>query len=184
VALLLRRYRRGQLRRDEAFIVLTVVTGLSVAAVRPSLFDHVTIIDSDPVTLTAARSGHRVDLTVTAADGACTSWEPERIVARRAGRTLTAPLARGETCRYEGAIEVDDPGRWFVYAEIRVDGELAEAWIPVDHPWQDKDTDLYTAPAKTAQRLQIGAGVVLYAIVIAVMAAVAATYRRVEKPGN
>jgi hypothetical protein len=39
LAVLLRRYRRGQLRRDEALLVLTVITGLSVAAVRPSLFD-------------------------------------------------------------------------------------------------------------------------------------------------
>jgi Glycosyl transferase family 2/Uncharacterized conserved protein (DUF2304) len=38
-ALLLKRYRRGQLRRNEAFIVLTVVAGLAVAAVRPTLFD-------------------------------------------------------------------------------------------------------------------------------------------------
>ena len=39
VAFLFRRQRRGQLRRDEALVILAVVAGLSVAALRPSLFD-------------------------------------------------------------------------------------------------------------------------------------------------
>jgi hypothetical protein len=41
VAFLLARYRKGQLRRDEAFIVLLVTVGLAVAAIYPVLFDPI-----------------------------------------------------------------------------------------------------------------------------------------------
>jgi hypothetical protein len=41
IALVVRRYRRGQLRRDEAFIAFIAAIGLAIAGLKPSLFDPI-----------------------------------------------------------------------------------------------------------------------------------------------
>jgi hypothetical protein len=130
------------------------------------------------VTLTATRLGDRIDLLVRGNEGGCAGWEPGEVLARRAGRTQVAPLVSEGGCVLSGAVTVDDPGRWFVYAEIEVDGRLTEAWIPVEHTRQVKATELYTLTVRSSWTPQIVAGVVLYALVIAIFVAVAAVFRR------
>jgi hypothetical protein len=130
-----------------------------------------------PVTLVASRAGDRIDL-VLRGDGTCVDWTPREVVARRAGRTHTAALVATGECRYAGSVTVDDPGRWFVYAELEVDGRVTEAWLPVEHGQQSKETELYVPAVRSSWTPQVVSGAVLYALVIAVFVAVAATYRR------
>jgi hypothetical protein len=131
-----------------------------------------------PVELTARRDGSHLDLEVTTDTGPCSDWRPQHLVARRAGRTLTAPLWLVDGCRYRGEIEVDDPGRWFVYAEIDIAGERAETWIPVDHPEQTKHSVLYPPPPSGTPVGQVVAGVGLYLLVCAILGLVTVAYRR------
>jgi hypothetical protein len=131
-----------------------------------------------PVTLAASRTGDRIDLVLESDDGSCPGWQGVEVVARRAGRTHTAPLVAGDGCRFTGTVTVDDPGRWFVYAEVDVDDRLTEAWIPVEHDHQLKATELYAPAIRSSWTPQVLAGVVLYGIVIAVFAVVAGVFRR------
>lgn len=72
-------------------------------------------------------------VTLTAAAGRhCEDLEPESLVARRAGETVTSPLLRTSPCRFSGAATVPTDGRWFVYAELSHDGAPAESWLPVE----------------------------------------------------
>ena len=56
--------------------------------------------------------------------------EGAQLVARRAGDTHRARLDR-TGCRFSGALEVDEDGRWFVYAELDRGGDTVESWLPV-----------------------------------------------------
>jgi hypothetical protein len=131
-----------------------------------------------PVGLTAVREGSLIEFEVTALAGRCSDWQPQQIVARRAGRTVTAPLRRAEDCVFRGVVEVDDPGRWFIYAEIDIAGERTESWTPVDHRHPTKQTVLYPPPPSGTRAGQIVAGAVLYLLVFAILGLVTVTYRR------
>jgi hypothetical protein len=131
-----------------------------------------------PVVLQAVRHGDRVDVEAVASSGDCSGWSPVRVVARRAGRTPTGPLQPAGGCRFTGSVHVDDPGRWFVYAELTVDGRLVEAWLPVEDGAHRKDTMLYVAAGEGPHLTQVAAGVVLYGIVVAIFAAIVVAYRR------
>jgi hypothetical protein len=75
---------------------------------------------------------------------------------------VTAPLRQGAPCTFVGAVTVDDRGRWFVYAEVDVHGELTEAWIPVEQGRPDKRTELYLAADEGPRLGQVIVGVLLY----------------------
>jgi hypothetical protein len=131
-----------------------------------------------PIELTTSRDGSRIELELTPRSEGCTDWQPRQIVARRAGRTAAAPLHRADGCVFRGAVAVDDPGRWFVYAEIDIHGEPAEAWIPVEPGLHSKLSVLYPPPPTGTPVGQIAAGVVLYLLVFAILGGVTLTYRR------
>jgi hypothetical protein len=85
-----------------------------------------------PVTLTTTSDGHGT-LTITAEPAdACGTLTPARVVARRAGQTITGALAATGRCRYAGTVSVPATGRWFLYVELRDAGHMVEAWLPVD----------------------------------------------------
>jgi hypothetical protein len=131
-----------------------------------------------PVEIAARRDGSHLELEVTTDAGSCSDWRPQQLVARRAGRTLAAPLRLVDGCRFRGEIEVDDPGRWFVYAEIDIAGERTETWIPVDHPEQTKHSVLYPPPPFGTPVGQLVVGVGLYLLVCAILGLVTVAYRR------
>jgi hypothetical protein len=158
-----------------AIVIVLLVVGWSAPALA---HDPGQGEDVAEVVLDAARDRDTIAVTVAAATGPCEGWEPVQVLARRAGRTYDAPLEEHEPCRYAGEVTVDDPGRWFVYAEIVVDEQLTEAWIPVEEESQRKETVQYLAPVNRARTLQVVAGVGLYAVVFALFAGVVVVYRR------
>jgi len=113
-------------------------------------------------------------LEVRLLDG-CDGTAPRRLVARRAGETVTARLTAAGECRYAGTVRLPDDGRWFVYAELRVDGQDVETWLPIRSDAATRLTqtrDVYV-PAGAESRVgpvQLGAGAVVYALGLAVLA--------------
>jgi len=80
----------------------------------------------------AASSDGAGRLTMTTElDGSCTA-QAVMLVARRAGSVRRALLASTRACRFAGSVQVPDPGRWFVYVELRDQGHPVEAWLPVN----------------------------------------------------
>src|SRR4029453_11535946 len=57
---------------------------------------------------------------------------PRRLLARRAGQTITGTLTATGHCRYMGLVRVPATGRWFLYVELRPRGCEVKAWLPVD----------------------------------------------------
>jgi hypothetical protein len=157
-----------------------LLTGLgSWSAAPASAHDPGQGVEVAPVHLQGARVGDVIQLTV---DGeACESWSPVRLVARRGGETLIAPLEDRAACTFVGEVAVGDPGRWFVYAEIDVDGRRTEAWIPVRRGSQEKRTDLYVSSDGGPHGVQVVSGALLYGVVLAILAAVVVAYRRVDR---
>lgn len=76
------------------------------------------------VTITGIRLTDDTDLT------------PSRLVARRAGEDLTAPLrAQPGTPppgTFTGELALPSPGLWFVYAQFAIGERTLEVWVPVD----------------------------------------------------
>jgi hypothetical protein len=123
------------------------------------------------VTLAAVSDGHGT-LTITAEPAsACGALTPGRVVARRAGRTITGALAAIGRCRYAGMVSVTAAGRWFLYVELREAGRGVEAWLPVDAGragWLVQRRELYQ-PAGRAQGAapstgEVASGTLLYAV--------------------
>jgi hypothetical protein len=134
-----------------------------------------------PVVLATVRQDDRIELEVTAAVGGCAGWEPQQVVARRAGRVAAGSLTPLDGGRFGGTVQVDDPGRWFIYAEFLVDERLTEAWLPVEDGRHTKATELYVASGDGPHLTQVLAGVLLYAIVLVIFSAIVVTYRRAAR---
>ncbi len=84
-----------------------------------------------PVELTGHGGGGVLGITATVTEH-CDDLQPVRVVVRRAGRTLTAPLTAAASCSFHGQITVPTDGRWFTYVEFRHERQLLEAWLPLD----------------------------------------------------
>jgi hypothetical protein len=124
-----------------------------------------------PVTLTGTSDGHGT-ITITA-DSAndCAALPPRRLLARRAGQTVTGTLTATGHCRYAGHVRVPATGRWFVYVELRPPGFEVEAWLPVDATSPNRlvqHRQLYLPAGRTQGARppgsEVAAGIALYAL--------------------
>lgn len=121
-------------------------------------------------------------------DDDCDHARPLRLLARRAGTTVAAPLSPDGPCNYASTITVTEPGRWFVYVELAYDGRRAEAWLPVesgDVETLTETRELYlpvgAEPSQDAG--QIIAGVPIYAIGLTLLGlGIAAVRRSAQEP--
>lgn len=137
-----------------------------------------------------------IDMSVTTGDGlalvsvrAAPTLRPRALAARRGGTTRRAPLASVAPGRFEGRVELDEPGRWFVYVELRDgSGTPLEAWLPVEAEGAETVRDparfLYEAQRQDSSAVQWLAGALLYGLVAAFLAAVTLLVRRVAPAGN
>jgi hypothetical protein len=124
-----------------------------------------------PVTLTGTSDG-RGTITITADSvNDCAALPPRRLLARRAGQTITGTLTATGHCRYAGQVRVPATGRWFLYTELQPRGFEVEAWLPVDASSATRlvaHRQLYLPAGRTqGARLpgsEVTAGIVLYAL--------------------
>jgi hypothetical protein len=137
-----------------------------------------------PVILTGTSDG-RGGITITA-DSAndCAALPPRRLLARRAGQTVTGTLTATGHCRYAGQVRVPATGRWFVYVELRPPGFEVEAWLPVDASSANRLVEhrqLYLPAGRTqGARLhgsEVAAGIVLYALGALLLALIIRQFR-------
>jgi hypothetical protein len=158
-----------------AGVVITLTVGPPRAEAHdPGQGDEIT-----DVTLIAEVTDRAFSIEVVfAGDG--DAGEPVRVVARRAGRTLTGPLAATPN-GWSGWVDVDEDGRWFVYVEARRGQQDVEAWMPVvagSTGTASKETAIYVADAdggvSTAQAI---AGIVLLAFTSALFGRIAVVVR-------
>lgn len=74
----------------------------------------------------------RTTLRVGVAElAACDRLEPLRLAGVRADLKADGTLERVEPCRFEGEIDLPEPGRWMVAARFAYDDREAEGWMPV-----------------------------------------------------
>jgi hypothetical protein len=128
----------------------------------------------------------RLDVQVLAnGHGSCDRFEPVRLVARRAGVTLSGPVVRTGECGSAGSVELPGRGRWFVYAEMTMAGRPVEAWLPVmagDVEATIRDADIFVPPARagTFSLGQVLSGVLLYALCVGFLWTAVRAARRSE----
>jgi hypothetical protein len=176
--------RRLPIRSATVLAALTTVVVVGVSIPGPALaHDPGQGDELSAVTLVATVTGDRVDVRVDF-DVPAEGMEPERIVARRAGRLVTGPLgADGDD--WSGRVDLDDPGRWFVYVEARAGEDRVEAWIPVmagDDGAVSKSADLYLVVAADGPTgAQVVVGGVLVVLSFAIVVRIAATVRSLSR---
>ncbi|MGQ0832678.1 MAG: hypothetical protein ACT4OV_13475 [Microthrixaceae bacterium] len=112
----------------------------------------------------------RVELHVDASS--CGALRPKRVVARRAGVTNVGVLDTAGRCRYEGIVDADDTGRWFVYVELTAGTRAVELWAPLDDSAATSTVrrPLYEPPARPSGDVQVLAGLVIYALILGMLA--------------
>jgi hypothetical protein len=112
-----------------------------------------------------------VDIGLLVDTGSCNELTPVRSVARRAGLTNVGTLEGFGHCRYRGTVDADDSGRWFVYVELTEGTRAVELWAPLD----DSETTstvrrpLYEPPTRSPRDIQLLAGLVIYAVILAML---------------
>jgi len=131
--------------------------------------------------LRVAAGDKRIDLTGTIPQRRCEATTARRIVARRGGREVAAPLAK-RGCSLRGTVTVPERGRWFVYAELRRAGRPVESWLPVDagrgrQTATDSSRYAYIPPERSSSALKLIAGGILYALMLALLCATVALVR-------
>lgn len=127
------------------------------------------------------RGNVRLDVIAPEADS---QLQADRVVARRGGQTLTAPLKEIGPGRFTGTIRLPQ-GRWFVYAEFRRAGETVEAWLPVESGWQgtsSAERELYVPSGKQPPTAtQIASGAAIYALGLILLALALIQTRRIVR---
>lgn len=166
-----------------AVVALTVALPL-LSAGRAAAHDPGQGTDAGRARWQATVRGSKIDVTVA----------PERnssdrgvLVARRAGRKLSAPLTSSGKGVYRGDITVPESGRWFVYATFPSTGaSTTETWIPIEAGSSQllrETRPLYVPPApQTDGAGRTAATVVLYGLSAAILLAVARAGRRASSP--
>lgn len=135
--------------------------------------DLTSTVAADQIRMTAAPTGH------------CEDLKPKRVVARRAGQTITGELRAMGACRWSGTVTVPSGGRWFTYVEFEHDDRTVEAWLPVDADIENTQSDrrdLYV-PAGAGQGIdvsQLGFGAVIYLLGFALIGLGLTATRRAE----
>src|SRR5262245_38704857 len=110
-------------------------------------------------------------LALLAAGAVAVALSPRRLLARRAGQTVTGTLTATGHCRYTGLVRVPATGRWFLYVELRPPGFEVEAWLPVDASSPNRlaaHRQLYLPAGRPdgagPPTAEVAAGIVLYAL--------------------
>jgi hypothetical protein len=112
-----------------------------------------------------------VDIGLLVDTGSCNDLTPVRSVARRAGLTEVGVLESLGGCRYRGTVDADDSGRWFVYVELTEGTRAVELWAPLDDSEATSTVrrPLYEPPARPPRDIQLLAGLVIYAVILAML---------------
>jgi len=178
----------GRTRLLAAAAVVAGIAAITIAPAKPAAAHDPG--QGDPVApLVLSGHGGERRLTVTAAvDGHCEDLKPIRVVARRAGQTLTAPLiATDPGCAFRGDLVVPVSGRWFTYVEFDHDGETIEAWLPLDADSPETLTqsrNLYLPAGGShgvgAAKAVLGAGIYLLGLALIGLGVLAV--RKAERP--
>lgn len=152
-----------------AAAVVVGVAAMGVASAKPAEAHDPG--QGDPVVdavMTANVDGQgTIQLTVEPG-GRCSELTPVRVVARRAGETITGALHQTGACTFSGSISVPVQGRWFVYADLEQDGSAIVGWLPVDTDGRQTLTQnrtLYLPPAGESDMTvaQVISGGLIYA---------------------
>ncbi|MGI8333866.1 hypothetical protein ACRYCC_28285 [Actinomadura scrupuli] len=119
----------------------------------------------------------------------CDQFAPQRVVARRAGQTMAAPLIAVGGCRFSGVLRLPRTGRWFVYADFMLSGRPAEGWLPVlsNRAGVTTKTGQLYRPAEQqgVSAGEIGSGVAIYASGLLLLGLALHLIRRVpHQPGG
>lgn len=125
--------------RRTGAVAVVLALGMSLPMLQPERAEAHDPGQGEAVTsavLNATVSGRQLTMTAAPADH-CDDLEPRRVLARRAGETVTDDLKRvdstdGRSCSFVGQITVPTDGRWFTYVEFSLHGESVEAWLPLD----------------------------------------------------
>lgn len=137
--------------------------------------------DAGTVALRLVAAEERVALTARLPADACATTEPVAIVARRGGESHRAPLSRSG-CRLTGTVPAPEPGRWFVYAEMRRGTRAVESWLPISvgagaTSISDPARYVYEPPERSGSIAKVLGTVALYAAMLALLYA---TFRLVR----
>ena len=105
---------------------------------------------------------------------------PMRLLARRAGQTVSGLLARdGDTLT--GSLQLPSSGLWLVYGELRINDQATEIWLPA-HSESESATETRPVylPAGTGPTYtdEVVAGVVLLAVGLGLVGWAAVAVRR------
>jgi hypothetical protein len=138
--------------------------------------------DAGTVALRLTAQGGDIAVEAELPAASCGSTEAVAVVARRAGREV-AGLLRKRGCRLDGAVTVDGRGRWFVYAQMRRDGEPLESWLPISigegaSRAAEEDRYTYVPPQRSSSVIKVAGGVVLYGLMLALLIATFALVAR------
>ncbi len=127
---------------------------------------------------------HSVDIGLLVDTGSCSDLTPVRSLARRAGLTRVGVLEGSGGCRYRGRVDADDSGRWFVYVELTEGTRTVELWAPLDDRQATSTVrrPLYEPPARPPRDIQLLAGLVIYAVILAMLVKTVRSAERIGFP--
>lgn len=162
-----------------------VATGLLLALIPTFVFAH------DPgqgpkvgnAELTASQTDGQLNVTGQITEpNPCNVFTARGLVARRAREEVRGPLQQTGDCTFTGQLALPERGRWFVYLELDQSGEGVEVWLPVmsrdGTRTFEKESWIYIPPTRKVNAVSISAGIVIYAISLALVAAVVIGFRR------
>lgn len=165
-------------------IIVLMTTPASALAHDPGQGDPI-----GQVTMTVLGANDGIQVTAFLMEhthDACADILPRAVVGRRAGVTVRMPLRRQSGCDFAGTLQLDDPGRWFVYVEWEHGSDLLESWVPVQigsaSPALRSVREVYRPSLQSGSRGQRGAAIGLYSIIVLILGGILWICRRQPSP--
>ena len=114
----------------------------------------------------------------------CNELIPERSVARRAGITNVGVLEASGRCEFQGTVDADVTGRWFVYVELAQGARAVELWAPLDNSAASSTVrrPLYEPPVRPSRDIQLLAGLLIYAVIFGMLVTIVRSSARIGPP--
>jgi hypothetical protein len=133
--------------------------------------------------LTATQTDGQLSVTGQIVDpDPCDVFTARGLVARRAREEVRGTLQQTAACTFTGQLSLPDRGRWFVYLELDQSGKGVEVWLPVmsrdGTRTFEKESWIYVPPTRKVNAISISAGIIIYALSVALITAVGIGFRR------
>ncbi len=110
----------------------TIAVTIAILASNFTVLAHEGAMDVGYARLTATETDNLLLVKVEVLEPQpCDVFEADSLIGQRGDVSISASLLADTACTFQGVIELPEPGRWMISTRLKLDGQQADATMPV-----------------------------------------------------